>query len=90
MSSNEPIDGVDDGNTFPDWKITGPLSVNLRAERSGAGTGRIYTIQVESRDAAGNTTLQNVTVSVPLEVTGTIDGVTSGFPPSPKASADPP
>jgi hypothetical protein len=51
----------------PDWAITGPLSVTLRAERSGAGTGRIYTIQIEARDAAGNTMLQNVTVSVPLE-----------------------
>src|SRR5262245_11499361 len=30
VSSNEPIDGVDDGNTSPDWEITGPLSVNLR------------------------------------------------------------
>jgi hypothetical protein len=26
-----------------------------------------YTIQVEGRDSAGNTTLQAVTVSVPLE-----------------------
>ena len=31
------------------------------------GNGRIYSIQVEARDAAGNTTLQTVTVSVPLE-----------------------
>jgi hypothetical protein len=67
VSSNEPIDGADDGNTSRDWEITGALSLNLRAERSGMGTGRLYTIQVEARDAAGNTTLQAVTVSVPLE-----------------------
>ena len=67
VSSNEPIDGADDGNTSPDWEITGPLTVSLRAERSGVGTGRVYTIQVEGRDSAGNTTLQAVTVSVPLE-----------------------
>jgi rhamnogalacturonan endolyase len=67
VSSNEPIDGVDDGTTSPDWEITGALSVNLRAERSGVGTGRVYTIQVEARDAAGNATPQTVTVSVPLE-----------------------
>ena len=66
VSSNEPVDGADDGDTSPDWEITGPLSVNLRAERSGTGTGRIYTIQVEGRDAAGNTTLQTVSVSVPV------------------------
>ena len=64
VSSNEPIDGADDGNTSPDWEITGPRTVNLRAERSGVGTGRIYTIQVEGRDSAGNTTLQAVTVNV--------------------------
>jgi hypothetical protein len=68
VSSNEPIDGEDDGNTSPDWVITGPLTVDLRAERSGTGTGtgRIYTIEVEAIDAAGNTTRQTVTVRVPL------------------------
>ena len=66
VSSNEPVDGADDGNTTPDWEITGPLTVNLRAERSGTGTGRIYTIRVEGRDAAGNTTVQTVSVSVPV------------------------
>ena len=53
VSSNEPVDGADDGNASPDWEITGPLTVNLRAERSGVGTGRVYTIQVEGSDAAG-------------------------------------
>jgi len=67
VTSNEPVDGADDGNTSPDWEITGPLSLNLRAERSGTGTGRIYTIQVEGKDAAGNTTLQAISVGVPLE-----------------------
>ena len=66
VSSNEPIDGADDGSTTPDWNITGPLTVDLRAERSGAGTGRVYTIEVEGRDAAGNTIRQAVTVRVPL------------------------
>jgi rhamnogalacturonan endolyase len=66
VSSNEPIDGEDDGSTSPDWVITGPLTVDLRAERSGTGTGRVYTIEVEASDAAGNTTRQTVTVAVPL------------------------
>ena len=52
--------------TTPDWEITGPLTVDLRAERSGTGTGRIYTIQVEGTDAAGNTTVQTVSVTVPV------------------------
>jgi hypothetical protein len=51
---------------MPDWKITGPLTAVLRAERSESGTGRVYTIQVEGTDAAGNVTSQNVLVKVPL------------------------
>ena len=41
VSSNEPNDGDDDNNTSK-WEITGPRTVNLRAERSGVGMGRIY------------------------------------------------
>jgi rhamnogalacturonan endolyase len=67
VSSNEPVDGDDDGHTAPDWKITGPLSVALRAERSESGTGRIYTIQVDGTDDAGNVASRTVTVAVPLE-----------------------
>jgi len=66
VSSNEPVDGDDDGRTAPDWRITGPLSVALRAERSGSGTGRVYTIAVEATDAAGNVTVQTVPIAVPL------------------------
>jgi len=66
VSSNEPVDGSDDGQTSPDWEITGPLTVALRAERSGTGTGRIYTVAVEGTDAAGNVTLQTVSVTVPV------------------------
>jgi rhamnogalacturonan endolyase len=41
VSSNEPIDGPADGHTAPDWEITGALTVNLRAERAGSGSGRL-------------------------------------------------
>jgi rhamnogalacturonan endolyase len=66
VTSNEPVDGDADGHTTPDWEITGALTVNLRAERSGKGSGRVYTITVEGRDAAGNVVTGNVEVSVPL------------------------
>jgi len=66
VSSNEPVEGDDDGNTAPDWTITGALTLELRAERSGTGTGRVYTITVEGTDAAGNTTRQTISVGVPL------------------------
>jgi hypothetical protein len=65
VESNEPVDGLGDGDTSPDWEITGDLTLNLRAERSGKGTGRIYTITVECGDAVGNTTTASVTVVVP-------------------------
>lgn len=65
VTSNEPINGLGDGDMAPDWEITGNLTVNLRAERSGTGTGRIYTITVQCKDAAGNVMLKDVFVTVP-------------------------
>jgi hypothetical protein len=65
VSSNEPADGTGDGHTAPDWEITGELTLNLRAERSGRGGGRAYNIVVECRDASGNTATSSVVVKVP-------------------------
>lgn len=64
VTSNEPVTGGTD-TTSPDWEITGPLSVNLRAERSEDGLGRVYTITVETTDESGNRTQKVTTVSVP-------------------------
>ncbi len=66
VSSNEPVDGVDDGHTTPDSAITGPLTVSLRAERSESGTGRVYTVEVIATDASGNGTVRTVSVTVPV------------------------
>jgi hypothetical protein len=65
ITSNEPQNGLGDGDTPNDWLITGPLSVQLRAERSGNGNGRIYTIGVRCVDQAGNSATGAATVSVP-------------------------
>lgn len=65
VSSNESENGSGDGNTATDWEITGDRTVKLRAERSGGGGGRIYTITVECTDAGGNTSTGTVTVEVP-------------------------
>jgi len=65
VSSNEPENGLGDGDMTPDWMITDDHNILLRAERSGNGTGRIYTITILSTDAAGNTSSQLVTVAVP-------------------------
>jgi hypothetical protein len=40
------------------------LTVQLRAERCGTGTGRIYTITVQCKDASGNTSTKTTTVTV--------------------------
>ncbi len=65
VTSNEPDNGLGDGDTAGDIQVTGDLTLNLRAERSGGGNGRTYTITVEARDAAGNRTTKTCTVSVP-------------------------
>jgi len=65
VSSNEPENGLGDGDTAPDWKITGKLTANLRAERSGNGNGRIYTLTITCNDTAGNSSSKWVTVKVP-------------------------
>jgi hypothetical protein len=65
VTSNEPLIGPGSGHTAPDWQITGDLSVNLRAERSGAGNGRVYTLAVQCTDASNNNSSARTTVSVP-------------------------
>ena len=63
VSSNEPVNGTGDGDTAPDWVITGNLTANLRAER--AGSGRVYTITVACTDASGNSSTKTTAVTVP-------------------------
>lgn len=72
-ASNEPANAQGDGNTSPDWRITGALTVELRAERAGPGSGRIYSITVQCADASGNTATREVLVTVPHD-----QGKTSG------------
>ena len=65
VTSNEEDDGDGDGHTSPDWIINGLNRTLLRAERSGNGSGRVYTLNVELRDVAENITNGTVTVTVP-------------------------
>jgi hypothetical protein len=65
VTSNEPINGPGDGNTSPDWQITGPLTANLRSERAGGGSGRVYTLTVQCTDASNNSTTGATFVMVP-------------------------
>lgn len=67
VTSSEAVDATGSGNTAPDWKITGDHTVQLRAERSGGNqAGRVYTITVQAKDAAGNLSAPaTVQVTVP-------------------------
>jgi subtilisin-like proprotein convertase family protein len=65
VASNEPINGLGDGDMAPDWQVVNSHLVKLRAERSGTGTGRIYTVTVTCTDQAGRSSSQAVNVTVP-------------------------
>jgi len=56
--------------TSDDWRVTGDMTVELRCERSGGGSGRVYEIAVACTDASGNTTVATVEVTVPHDSRG--------------------
>ena len=70
VTSNEPIDGLGDGDTSPDWVVIDDHNVQLRAERSGKGNGRIYTITTTCTDGSGNAVTKTSTVLVPKNQKG--------------------
>lgn len=69
VTSNHPNDISGDGSTSPDWVITGPLTVNLRAERV-TNNDRTYTITVKSTDASGNSSTATTVVTVAQQSRG--------------------
>ena len=68
VASDEPLNGRGDGNTDADWQVVanndGTFDVFVRAERSGNGDGRVYTITATATDAFGNTAVETGTVTV--------------------------
>jgi hypothetical protein len=67
VTSSEPETGPGD-NTSPDWQITGPLTVELRAENSAQSSRRVYTLTVRCTDTSGNSATK--TVKVPVKANG--------------------
>jgi hypothetical protein len=56
----------DDGASSADWQITGPLTLNLRSERSGkTANGRVYMVTLKCMDEAGMKSTKTVNVAVP-------------------------
>jgi hypothetical protein len=70
VTSNEPVNGNGDGNTDPDWMITGGPTVKLRAERAGGGDGRIYTVRFRCENESGEAVEGSVNVVVPHDQSG--------------------
>lgn len=66
--SNEPDNGLGDGDTSNDIVINPDGTILLRAERSGTGNGRVYTITYKATDLAGNVTVTSATVVVPHDM----------------------
>lgn len=68
VTHDEDLNGLGDGNTEEDWKIdeNDGSHVFIRAERSGLGNGRTYSIRVKVVDEAGLfSDEKTVTVFVP-------------------------
>lgn len=71
VTSDEPENGSGDGNTVDDIVISPDgQSVHLRAERSGGGDGRVYTIYFAVSDKKGNEASGRCVVSVPHDQGG--------------------
>jgi hypothetical protein len=67
-ASSEPDNGTGDGDTAGDIQNLWSGSVDLRAERSGNGIGRLYSIRYRATDRAGNITESSAYVTVPLDM----------------------
>ena len=68
VTSNEPDNGLGDGDTVNDIQNaeigTPDIRFDLRAERSGKGNGRVYSIGYTAEDGSGNTASTEATVQV--------------------------
>lgn len=76
IRQDEPVNAADDGNTAPDADGVGGSVVEIRAERSGTGDGRVYHLGFEAR-VGESTCTGSVTVQVPLS-NGSGDAVSQG------------
>ncbi len=88
ITSNEPENDLGDGNTAPDivgaTVGTPDLAFQLRSERMGPRTGRVYTITYTASDNCGNTDVAQVLVRVEHDQSGhavvvAVSGAGSGF-----------
>ena len=71
VTSDEPDNSTGDDNTSSDILIAANCnSVQLRAERSGNGNGRVYTITLKITDASNNVSTATFKITVPHSQNG--------------------
>ena len=91
VASNEPDNGLGDGDTPNDiqgFEVGKPdTQGQLRAERSGLGTGRVYTLTYQVSDLAGNVQTCNATVTVPHDQAPAMKAQSERLPAPTAASA---
>ena len=68
VESNEPVNGLGDGNTAPDWVITGDLTLNSGQNDLELEALAFIRSQHECADSSGNSS--TATVSVPHDKKG--------------------
>ena len=75
IMQDEPTNGLGDGDACPDAQGVGTSIAQLRAERSGNGNGRVYTIFFTTTDGRGGSCGGSVKVCVPhSQHGGCVDG----------------
>jgi hypothetical protein len=65
ITMNEGDETKGDGHTSNDIQVDEGGRIYLRAERSGAGNGRVYSIKYTATDISGNNTSTLSVVTVP-------------------------
>lgn len=74
VTSNEPEEDQEDDDTSIDWtdpvieEETGVITLQLRAERSEEGNGRVYTIAITATDPSNNSKTVFSNIFVPYEI----------------------
>ena len=76
VTSSENADKDGDGHTIPDFTEpvidaeNGTVTVDLRSERAGGATGRVYTILISAKDSSDNVTTATLYVICPHDKGG--------------------
>ena len=74
VTSNEPDNGLGDGDRPNDIVIVDDFNFRLRAERSGTDRGRLYIIVYEAVDSCGNRGIGRAIVAVPHDARSSFRG----------------